>query len=77
MEIPNTVAAIERLGASHAERQRALGMSETHYFAVLRGEIPVILLRRWLRHEEIVAALRRDLGFEGVDVGTDVEVTNV
>jgi hypothetical protein len=64
-KFPHTRAAIEALAPTHAERRRALGdVSETHYYALLRGELPEDFLRRWLTHLPLIHAIRRDLGLD-------------
>lgn len=77
---PHTKAAIEALAATPAERRRALGdVSESHYYALLRGELPEAVLRRWLTHVSIIHAVRRDLGLDADAAATPAheEVSDV
>jgi hypothetical protein len=61
---PYARAAIEALAPTHAERRAMLDVSESHYFALLRGEdIPEQTLRRWLKHPSVIDGFRRDFGF--------------
>lgn len=58
---PRTMEAIRQLGDTHAERARALGVSERRYYEIIAGDVPVRTLRPWLQ-DQLVEALRADLG---------------
>mgnify|MGYP002128056920 CR=1 FL=1 len=73
---PHILAAIQELGATHAERARALGVSETRYYQILSGDVPEATLRRWLQHPSIVAAALRDLGLAPADPSAELAASH-
>lgn len=59
MAFPSFVSAVDQLGETNKARARALGVSETTYYEIKRGNLPKYL-ERLARHPVLIEALMQD-----------------
>lgn len=59
MNFSTFLKAVDQLGATNKARAAALGVSETTYYEIKRGNFPEYL-RRLVKHPELAEALAAD-----------------